>query len=77
MSKVKKTYYDISKILLTLAHYIILLGQRSNGKSYQAKKTVLEEVYKTGRKFIYLRRWLADIKQGRLNLILEICLLRR
>lgn len=62
MSKVKKTYYDISKVLLTLAHYIILLGQRSNGKSYQAKKTVLEEVYKTGRKFVYLRRWLADIK---------------
>lgn len=58
----KKTYYNIKNILLTLAHYMILLGQRSNGKSYQAKETVLKEAYETGRKFVYLRRWLADIK---------------
>ena len=34
-------YYDISNVLKTEAQYIILLGQRSNGKSYQAKLTVL------------------------------------
>ena len=58
----KKSYYNIKNILLTKAQYIILLGQRSNGKSYQAKLTALEEVYKNKRKFIYLRRWQADIK---------------
>lgn len=55
-------YYDISNVLKTKAQYIMLLGQRANGKSYQAKKTVLENAYKNGGKFIYLRRWKEDIK---------------
>lgn len=58
-----KTYYDISEMLKTKAEYMMLLGQRSNGKSYQVKKTVLEDFYYNGTKFIYLRRWKADIKQ--------------
>lgn len=57
-----KKYYDISNILETKAQYMILLGQRANGKSYQAKKTVLEDVYYNDRKFVYLRRYKADIK---------------
>lgn len=56
-------YYDISNVLKTDAQYIMLLGQRANGKSYQAKKTVLEEAFNTDNKFIYLRRWKEDIKQ--------------
>lgn len=55
-------YYDITNMLMTKAQYMILLGQRANGKSYQAKKTVIENSFKTGRKFVYLRRWKADIK---------------
>ena len=58
-----KTYYDISEMLKTNAEYMMLLGQRSNGKSYQVKKTVLEDFYFNETKFIYLRRWKADIKQ--------------
>lgn len=58
----KKQYYDIKNILSTKAEYLILLGQRANGKSYQAKKTVIEEFMETGKKFIYLRRWKDDIK---------------
>ena len=42
---IKKQYYDISNLLKTKAQYMILLGQRANGKSYQAKKTVLEAAY--------------------------------
>lgn len=61
MSKGKK-YYDITNLLKTKAPYMILLGQRSNGKSYQCKKTVLEDAYHNDRKFIYLRRFKADIK---------------
>ena len=59
----KKTYYSIKNMLDTKAQYMILLGQRANGKSYQAKKTVLENAFKNHRKFIYLRRWEMDIKQ--------------
>ena len=55
-------YYDISNVLKTEAQYIILLGQRSNGKSYQAKLTVLKNAYKNKKNFVYLRRWQADIK---------------
>lgn len=58
----KKTYYDISNMLATKAQYMMLLGQRANGKSYQAKQTVLTNAYDNGRKFVYLRRWREDIK---------------
>ena len=58
----KKTYYDITNMLMTKAQYMILLGQRANGKSYQAKLTVLTNAYENGRKFVYLRRWKEDIK---------------
>jgi hypothetical protein len=61
-TKQKIKYYDISKVLSTKAQYVMLLGQRSNGKSFQAKKTIIENAYKTDSKFVYLRRWQADIK---------------
>lgn len=63
----KKKYYDITNMLSTKAQYMMLLGQRANGKSYQAKKTVLENAFKTGRKFVYLRRWKEDIKMKAVN----------
>lgn len=62
-------YYDIANLLSTKAQYFMLLGQRSNGKSYQAKKTILQDAYdylktdgEMGSRFIYLRRWVTDIK---------------
>lgn len=63
----KKKYYDISNMLSTNAQYMMLLGQRANGKSYQAKLTVLNNAFKTGRKFVYLRRWKEDIKAKAVN----------
>lgn len=56
----KKNYYNIANLLKTEAEYMMLLGQRANGKSYQVKKTVLEDAIK-GIKFVYLRRYKADI----------------
>lgn len=58
----KKEYYSIKNLLATEANYMMLLGQRANGKSYQVKKTVLEDAYNNKHKFVYLRRWKADIK---------------
>lgn len=60
----KRNYYDITNLLNTDAQWLMLLGQRANGKSYQVKKTVLEEAYKTDNKFVYLRRYKADLKQA-------------
>ena len=59
-----KKYYDITNLLSTAAQYMILLGKRANGKSYQVKKTMIEAAYYEGRKMVYLRRWDRDIKQA-------------
>lgn len=68
------SYYSIANMLKTKAQYMMLLGQRANGKSYQGKDLVLSEANKPDRlisvleracteaKFIYLRRWKEDIK---------------
>jgi len=58
----KASYYDISNVLSTKSQYIILYGQRANGKSYQSKQTVIENAYKNNKRFVYLRRWKEDIK---------------
>lgn len=58
----KKKYYDITNLLNTKAQYMILLGQRANGKSYQAKLTALKAAHEHDRWFVYLRRYKADIK---------------
>ena len=63
----KGKYYDITNLLSTEAHYMMLLGERANGKSYQVKKTVLTEAYKNNRWFVYLRRYQADIKAKSVN----------
>lgn len=60
----KRTYYNISNLLSTNAQWLMLLGQRANGKSYQVKKTVLEDAYNGVGNFVYLRRYRADIKQA-------------
>lgn len=58
----KKQFYDITNMLNTGAQYMLLLGQRANGKSYQAKKTVIEKAYNDGEKFVYIRRWDREVK---------------
>lgn len=45
------------------AQYHILLGERSNGKSYAVKERGLKRAWKNeNNKFIYLRRWGMEIK---------------
>lgn len=56
----KPQYYDINPLMGKNAQWNMLLGERANGKSYQCKKYVLEQAMKD-RKFIYLRRWAADL----------------
>ena len=63
--KEKIKYYDISKILTTDAHYFIIFGERSNGKTYGSLLYCLEEYFKNGSEFAYLRRWDDDIKGDR------------
>lgn len=78
MAKEKKRFYNIQSLLETKATYLLLLGERTNGKSYQAKYTALweawheadyEEYLSSGKivpkerwQFAYLRRWDREIK---------------
>ena len=55
-------YYTLDRIKKIDAQFKILLGGRNIGKSYATKHDVLRECFKTGKEFIYLRRWDRDIK---------------
>lgn len=70
--KTKQKYYNIDNLLSKKAMYNMLLGERSNGKSYATKYVALWESYhekdirtkqpKKRCEFAYLRRWRDEIK---------------
>ena len=59
-------YYNPTKLMRTVTetkpHYIVLMGGRNIGKSYQAQQVLLSEAYITKKEIIYLRREKEDIK---------------
>ena len=55
-------YYSLENILKHNAQYNILLGMRSNGKSYAVKYHVLQKAYNHKGNFIYMRRYKDYIK---------------
>lgn len=56
-------YYSLDRILPYKCTYNILLGQRSNGKSYAVKKEIVKEAFLGMGDLIYLRRWHLELKQ--------------
>lgn len=67
MSTKKINYYSSKKIRDTGANYLMILGQRANGKSYEVKRQCLTEAWENNTEFIYLRRWDMDIKQSQIE----------
>lgn len=62
-TKKEKTKFVSYKTLKQIdAQYIIILGQRSNGKSYAVKELCLRDAYDKGEEFAYLRRYDSDVK---------------
>lgn len=57
-------YYNIKNILKQNAQYNLIYGKRSNGKSYQVKKFLLERFRDYGEKFVLIRRYRSDITQA-------------
>ena len=49
-------YYSFTKIDKTGATYRLIIGQRSNGKTFGACRKILEEYIKTGKPSVYVRR---------------------
>jgi hypothetical protein len=58
----KQKYYRLDKILKTDAQYYLLLGERSNGKSYAVKEYALRQAWNEGKMLVYLRRWQLETK---------------
>lgn len=54
---------DIKK-QLSGCDFLLLLGERSNGKSYCSKNLIIRECYKNNKEFIYLRRYDLDVKDS-------------
>lgn len=59
MSRYRKVkgYYTLDNILEIDANYNIILGERSNGKSFAVKYHCIEDFFNKGLKFILLRRF--------------------
>lgn len=58
----KEEHYNIKNIKDTKSLYKCIIGERSNGKSYAAKKDCLKDAWENNRYFIYLRRYFEDVK---------------
>jgi len=57
------SYKDLNKVIKDNdLHYLILLGQRSNGKSYAAKELAIRDAWKNKTEYTYLRRRKEDIQ---------------
>ena len=57
-----KKYYSLKNMKSTGAQYRMLLGEKSNGKSYAVKSDLIKEAYVEKRKFVYMRRYREDLK---------------
>lgn len=58
-------YYNLNPILKKNAVYNIIIGQRSNGKTYGLLKYAVQRYFRTGKQFAIIRRWDVDIKMKR------------
>ena len=60
----KFRFYDIKHLIKDYpdAQYYVVIGERSNGKTYSALSMALENYVKRGEQFAYIRRWGEDIR---------------
>lgn len=64
-SKVDTEYYDVSHIDKYNAHYNVIFGKRSNGKTYSVLKKIIYNYAEKGEQGAYLRRYREDFKGKR------------
>lgn len=67
MAKFK--FYNIHKLvdMYPEAHYYVVFGERSNGKTYSALEYALQQYAENGEEFAYIRRWAEDIRPKNLG----------
>lgn len=62
MRSKKTKFYSLDRILALNAHYNVIIGERSNGKTYAALKYGVEQYAKKGSQIAIIRRWDFDFK---------------
>ena len=67
-------YYSLKQILKKNAQYNIIIGERSNGKTYACLLHCLKEYICNGNQFAIVRRWKEDVRGKRAGTIFNsIC----
>lgn len=56
----RKKFYSLKRILSKNAHYNLIIGERSNGKTCSCLKYGLEQYVKNGKQMAIVRRWDTD-----------------
>ena len=65
----KFKFYEIRDLMKAYpeAYYYMVIGERSNGKTFSALDYCLERYAKNGEQFAYVRRWGEDIRKKNLS----------
>ncbi len=61
----KTKYYSLKKILSENADYNIIIGERSNGKTYATLEKIVKDYVTEKKEGAYIRRWKDDIQGKR------------
>jgi hypothetical protein len=62
-------YYNTEKIDKKNSIYNVIFGERSNGKTYALLKKAVNNYFKDGSQFAYVRRWKEDITGRRASML--------
>lgn len=62
MARKKEKHYSLDAIDKIDSQYKLIIGEKSNGKSYAVKLKLLKESWETGIPFFYVRRYVEDVK---------------
>ena len=65
MSSTKMKFYDINHILELKCQYNLIIGERSNGKTYSALELAIRNWWGKGEQSGYVRRWKEDYRGKR------------
>lgn len=71
-TKTKEEWYSSKEIDKTNATYRLIIGQRSNGKTYNIIKKIIEEYFNSGLPSVYVRRYSEDITPKNLTSLMTV-----
>lgn len=56
-------WYRLDNILKNDGQYYVIIGERSNGKSYALNEYIIDKFFQEGEQFVYVKRYDEDIKK--------------